>query len=109
LRAQSAKAKGRRAQQAVCKKIVDKFDVLSDDDVQSRGMGGSGEDIMLSPLARSHFPFSTEVKNQERLNIWEAIKQAQSNSGNHIPLVVFTRNREDMYATLKFDDLLRLL
>jgi len=109
LKTQSAKAKGRRAQQEVCRRILDKFQGLKADDVQSRGMGGGGEDIMLSPLARTLFPFSTEVKNQERLNIWESIKQAQSNSGEHIPLVIFTRNREDMYATLKLSHLLEIL
>lgn len=106
---QSAKQKGRLLQQATKQKVLDKFPQLQEDDVHSRPMGSGGEDLMLSPLARSVFPFSVECKNQERLNIWEAIKQAEANGGNNTPLVVFKRNRSEIYAILKFDNLLELL
>ena len=38
-------------------------------------MGESGEDIQLSPAARKLIPFAFECKNQEKLNIWESLKQ----------------------------------
>ena len=72
-------------------------------------MGDSGEDILLSPAARRLFPFSVECKNQEKLNIWSALEQREDNSNNHIPLVVFKRNRSKTYAVLEFDSLLKLL
>ena len=72
-------------------------------------MGESGEDILLSPAARKLFPFSTECKNQEKLNIWSSLEQAETNSGNHIPIVIFKRNRSKTYVALEFEKLLELL
>lgn len=103
----SRKAKGRRHQQAVRDAILERFPELEPDDVRSTSMGASGEDLLLSPAARAKFPFSVECKNQERLNIWKSMGQAKGRE--HYPLVVFTRNREDTYACLRFGDLLELL
>jgi len=72
-------------------------------------MGDSGEDILLSPAARKLFPFSVECKNQEKINIWSSLEQAETNSGKHTPLLVFKRNRSKTYAVLQLDDLMRLL
>ena len=72
-------------------------------------MGDSGEDILLSPAARKLFPFSTECKNQEKLNIWSSLEQAEDNAGKHIPLVVFKRNRSKTYAVLEIENLMKLL
>ena len=72
-------------------------------------MGESGEDILLSPAARKLFPFSTECKNQEKLNIWSSLEQAETNSGKHIPIVIFKRNRSKTYVALEFEKLLELL
>ena len=66
-------------------------------------------DILLSPAARRLFPFSVECKNQEKLNIWSSLEQAETNSGKHTPLLIFKRNRTKTYAVLEFDKLLELL
>ena len=106
----SAKAKGRRLQNQVRDLLLETFkDELEPDDIRSQIMGMSGEDIVLSPAARKLFPFSVECKNQEKLNIWGALEQAEENSGNHTPLVIFKRNRSKTYAVLEFDKLLELL
>ena len=104
-----AKNKGKRLQNKIRDLILEKFDSLEKDDVRSITMGDSGEDILLSPAARRLFPFSVECKNQEKLNIWSALVQAEENSGNHAPLVIFKRNRTKTYAVLEFDKLLELL
>ena len=109
MKPRSAKNKGKRLQNNVRDLILEKFNQLEPDDVRSITMGDSGEDILLSPAARKLFPFSVECKNQESLNIWSAIEQAENNSGNHIPLVIFKRNRTKTYAVLEFDKLLKLL
>jgi hypothetical protein len=107
--AQSRKQKGRRLQQKIRDLIIQTFG-LDPDDVRSTSMGAPGEDILMSPLAQSYMPFTIESKNQERLNIWDALKQAESNSSeNRPPLVVFGRNRSDVYCALRFKDLLGLL
>ena len=109
MKPRSAKNKGKRLQNKVRDLILEKFNTLEPDDVRSITMGDSGEDILLSPAARRKFPFSVECKNQEQLNIWSSLEQAETNSGKHIPLLVFKRNRTKMYAVLEFDKLLELL
>ena len=110
MKPRSAKNKGKRLQNKVRDLILEKFNSkLESDDVRSITMGESGEDILLSPAARRLFPFSVECKSQERLSIWEALTQAEENSGDHIPLLIFKRNRSKTYAVLEFDELLKLL
>ena len=109
MKPRSAKNKGKRLQNKVRDIILEKFDKLEPDDVRSITMGDSGEDILLSPAARRLFPFSVECKNQEKLNIWEALDQAEGNSGKHTPLVLIKRNRSKTYAVLEFKELLKLL
>ena len=109
MKPRSAKNKGKRLQNKIRDLILEKFDSLEPDDVRSITMGDSGEDILLSPAARRMFPFSVECKNQEKLNIWSALEQAEENSGDHTPLVIFKRNRSKTYAVLEFDKLLKLL
>ena len=110
MKPRSAKNKGKRLQNKIRDLILEKFDSkLEPDDVRSITMGDSGEDILLSPAARKVFPFSVECKNQEKLNIWSALEQAEENSGKHTPLVILKRNRTKTYAILEFDKLLELL
>ena len=110
MKPRSAKNKGKRLQNKIRDLILEEFNnVLELDDVRSITMGDSGEDILLSPAARRMFPFSVECKNQEKLNIWSALEQAEENSGDHTPLVIFKRNRTKTYAVLEFDKLLELL
>ena len=110
MKPRSAKNKGKRLQNKVRDLILEKFNKkLEEDDVRSITMGDSGEDILLSPAARKLFPFSVECKNQEKLNIWSSLEQAESNSGKHTPLLIFKRNSTKTYAVLEFDKLLELL
>ena len=110
MKPRSAKNKGKRLQNKIRDLILEKFDSkLEQDDVRSITMGESGEDILLSPAARRLFPFSVECKSQEKLSIWSSLEQAEDNSGDHIPLLIFKRNRSKTYAVLEFDELLKLL
>tara|TARA_Y100001949_G_C15857972_1_gene273680 strand:+ start:109 stop:453 length:345 start_codon:yes stop_codon:yes gene_type:complete len=110
MKTRSRKNKGKRLQNRIRDLILETFkDKLEPDDVRSITMGDSGEDILLSPVARKLFPFSVECKNQERLSIWEALIQAEDNSGKHAPLLIFKRNRSKTYAVLEFKELLKLL
>ena len=78
-------------------------------------MGASGADLLLSPAARALFPFYTEAKNQEALNIWAALEQAEKGafaSAKNVdvsPIVVFRRNHSPTYVALHFDVLLEFL
>tara|TARA_R100000951_G_scaffold84108_2_gene71867 strand:- start:13835 stop:14095 length:261 start_codon:yes stop_codon:yes gene_type:complete len=72
-------------------------------------MGESGEDIKLSPAAKDLIKFSFECKNQERLNIWESLVQAETNCKNRIPVVVFKRNRSKTYIAFELEEFLTLI
>lgn len=106
MKTSSCKAKGRRLVQQIKQKLLETFPELQDDDIVLRGTSTPGEDLVLSPRARSLFPFSVEAKNTEKLNIWAAIKQSKQNSGNYKPAVVFSRNHEEAYIVVKLDDFL---
>jgi hypothetical protein len=105
MKTSSCKAKGRRACQDLKDALLKRFPELEPDDVQITSSGVTGEDLMLSPKARKFFPFSVEVKNQEKLNIWAAYSQACSH-GAHTPLLVFKRNRSKLMVCLELEDFL---
>ena len=109
MKTRSAKNKGKRLQNKVRDLILEKFTQLEPDDVRSTTMGDSGEDVLLSPAARKLFPFATECKNQEKLNIWSSLEQAETNAGKHIPLLIFKRNRSKTYAVINIEKFIELI
>ena len=109
MRPQSAKAKGRRHQQLIVQSILSTFVELSEDDVRSRSMGAAGEDIMLSAAARRLLNFSFEAKNVERLNVWDAFRQAEANAeAPACPAVVMKKNHTPPLCVLRWSDFLAL-
>lgn len=109
MRPQSAKSKGRRFQQEIRDLILSIFPSLHPDDVRSTSMGAPGEDILLSHAARTVFPYSVECKNVEKLNIWEAIRQAEENAAHHTPLVAFKRNNHETWIAVPADHFMELV
>lgn len=106
----SRKSKGKRLQNAIRDLILEHFPQLEQDDVVSTLMGDSGTDIKLSPAARKVFPYSAECKNQESLNIWSALKQAESNTKeNTNPIVFFKRNNTKTYTVIDTDHFFKLI
>ena len=91
MKTSSAKAKGRRLQQKFMQLLIENLEI-DPEDIESRSMGSSGEDLIMSKAARNKFPFSVECKNQEKLNIWSAWEQANNNKGIYEPLVVIKKN-----------------
>jgi hypothetical protein len=109
VKSRSAKNKGKRLQNTVRDVLLETFDTLEPDDIKSAVMGDSGEDIQLSPAARKLIPYSIECKNQEKLNIWGALEQAEKNSGDSNPVLIFKRNRSKTYAVLEIEDFIKLI
>jgi hypothetical protein len=102
MRTSSAKAKGRRAGQEVKDLIVDIYQ-LSTQDIIVTPSGVTGPDVLLSEHAASKLPFAIECKNQEKLNIWTALEQAQSHTKclpGYEPVLFFKRNRSKLYVAL---------
>lgn len=110
MKPRSAKNKGKRLQNTVRDMILENFDMLEPDDAVSTLMGDSGTDIKLSPAARKVFPYSIECKNQESLNVWKALEQAESNTkeGTH-PVLFFKRNNTPVYAVISAEHFFQLV
>tara|TARA_Y100001963_G_scaffold88454_1_gene122205 strand:- start:25290 stop:25625 length:336 start_codon:yes stop_codon:yes gene_type:complete len=109
MKTSSAKAKGRKLQDHVKTELLKKFKSLEEDDIKSAIMGETGEDIKLSPAAKRKIPYSFECKNQERLNLWASLLQAEENSDKRTPVLVFKRNRSKVYATIEFSKFIKLI
>ncbi len=111
MKTSSAKAKGRKLQQTVRDKILEKYPSLDvDSDVRSAIMGETGEDIKLSKKARKLFPFSVECKSLAKIAVYSFYEQAQANTGRGIkPLVVFKANRKKPMVMLDLDHFMELL
>ena len=109
MKTRSAKNKGKRLQNNIRDILLENFTELEPDDIKSTTMGESGEDIQLSPAALKLIPYAIECKNQEKLNIWESLKQAESNSEKGKPVLIFKRNRSKTYAVLEIQDFIDLM
>ena len=108
MKTQSAKAKGRRFQQWVRDKLIEQLNVHPED-IESRSMGAGGEDLIMARAAREKFPFSIECKNVEKLNVWEAYKQAKENAGKYVPIVVMKRNQEKPLIVIDAEEFVNIM
>ena len=83
---------------------------LSDDDIRSTSMGAGGEDVQMSSAARRLIPFSFEAKNQERVNVWDAMDQCRANAPSNVdPVVVMKKNQQKPHVLVSWDCFKRLI
>ena len=108
MRPQSAKAKGRRLQQQFRDLLIEELGIHPED-IESRSMGAGGEDLIMARAAREKFPFSIECKNVEKLNVWEAYKQASENSKDYEPIVVMKKNNHKALVVLDAEAFVKIL
>ena len=99
MKPQSAKAKGRRLQQQFRDLLIEELGIHPED-IESISMGAGGEDLIMARAARQKFPYSIECKNVEKLNVWEAYKQAEENSKDYEPVVVMKKNNHKTLVVL---------
>ena len=93
MKTSSAKAKGRNLQKWDVSQLVEHLGA-NPEDIESRPMGSSGEDVIMGVQTRELFPYSIECKNQEKVNVWSAYEQAESNCKGYEPVVVIKKNRK---------------
>jgi hypothetical protein len=105
----SAKAKGRRLQQDVAKKILEAFPSLEEDDVRSTAMGQGGEDVQLSPAARRLFPYSIECKSRASFALYKDFDQGVANTpeGSET-ILVFRGDRKKALVATTLDHFIEL-
>ncbi len=109
MRTSSAKAKGRRCSQAVADLLLEHAKHLTERDVLVTSSGETGVDVKLSAAAFEQYPLNIEAKNVEKLNIWQALEQAESHEGGGVPVVFFKRNRSKLYVALDASFFVNLL
>lgn len=109
MKPRSAKAKGRKFAKEIAEAICAKLQI-SPADLQVTPSGVNGPDLYLSPEALKRFPFVLEAKNQESLNIWSALEQAEAhaNGTSLTALLAFRRNRTKAFVALSLEDFLTL-
>lgn len=108
IKTQSAKAKGRRLQQAVRDSILNAFPNLETDDVRSTSMGAGGEDVQLSPAARKLFPYTVECKNLAKIAVYNYYVQATGHN-DYEPLVVIKQDRAKPLAVVDLEHFMELV
>jgi len=86
-----------------------------------RGLEGGGDhlcvrrprlsgDILAPPIVRAALVLHSEVKRQERLQLWAWIAQAEAEApAGAVPVVSFRRNRSPWYAAVRLETLAELL
>ena len=107
MKTQSAKAKGRNLQKWTRDQLIKELKIHVED-IESRPMGSSGEDLIMARAARKNFPYSVECKNQERVNVWSSYKQAEKNCGKYEPLVVIKKNRHKPLVVIDAEYFIKL-
>ena len=108
MKAQSAKAKGRKLQQWTRDLVLQTYTHLEEDDVRSTSMGVSGSDLQLSPLARKSFAYDVECKSLARVGVYRYIDQC-NNRGDAQPLVIVKENRRKPLAVVDAEHFFELL
>lgn len=104
----NANKKGKRFELRIAKDLAKKFDSNIRRTPNSGGLSIKGDILTTSGILSE---FSWECKNQEKLNIWKALHQSESDALGTMksPVVVFTKNFEDDYVALRYDDFVNLL
>jgi len=95
---QSRKAKGRRFQQYIAKRISELLGIPwgSEELIRSREMGQKGVDVVLIGEALERLNLAIECKNQEKFNIPAWVKQTKENQKEGTEWALFCkRNHED--------------
>lgn len=113
MKTSSAKAKGRKLQQEIRNdlRVVLKPHGIEDEDVESRGMGQNGVDIILSPAAKRILNLEIEAKNVEKLVVPTVFMEHfnKYKDTKALKLLIHSKNRSETLATLRWSDLLELL
>ncbi len=101
-----SKAKGTRGEHEI-EKILQAYGIRAyrNDQIFK---GGKGNPDVSAEIAG--IPLHIEVKRCERLNVPEAMHQAERDAAEHtLPVVAHRRNRESWMLTLRLSDLLDIL
>ena len=98
----NSKRKGSNAERELAAFLTAMGHPAHRNDQRFRG-GYDNADVVAEGLEQYHF----EVKRTERLNLGEAMRQAEADCAGKIPVVAHRRNRQPWLVTLRLDDWLK--
>lgn len=108
MKTSSAKAKGRGLQQKIrdMYREMGKRANLVDDDIESRGMGQNGVDLILSPAARRVFNHDIECKKHARCSVGPQFKEHFKKYKDRatLKLLFHEDNRSEALVTMRATD-----
>ena len=108
MKTKSGNAKGRRLQNWVRDQIQEWLRPIEPANIRTAIGREAGPDVILSPLAQENFPFnSIECKNQEKISIWAAIKQAEGYGDKF--LLFFKRNHSKTYVVMDAETFFKVM
>lgn len=105
----SAKQKGRKLQQTVCKLIVAAFPHLTSRDAISRSSGANGTDVILSAAAYGVFPYAVECKNRQDLKSLYGHYDQAGAQGDGEPLLVLKMNNRDALVVISAEHFFKMV
>lgn len=113
MKTSSAKNKGRTLQNEVRDDLREWLRPygLENEDIEGRGMGQNGVDLILTPAARRHFDADIECKNVEKLNVVSVfIEHFKKYAAKPtLKLLIHRKNRTEAMVTLRWSDFLKVL
>jgi hypothetical protein len=113
MKTSSAKAKGRGLQQRIrdMYRAIGKCYGLQDDDIESRGMGQQGVDIILTPRARDVFNHQVECKKHKRVAVPTHFEEhyAKYRDTMGLKLLYHENDRSPALVTLRVEDFMSIL
>ena len=113
MKTSSAKAKGRKLQQKVRDALrqIGKPHGLVDGDIESRGMGQAGVDLVFSPAAQRVFNLSIECKQVEKLQVVPTFLEhfGKYAGDSSLKILIHGKNRIEPLVTLRFEDFIAML
>lgn len=100
----NSKRKGNDGEREICRYLTERgFPAHRNEQMY---IGGTGNpDVSAEGLEAFHI----ECKRVERLNITNAMKQAERDAAGKVPLVIHRRNREAWRVTLNLSDFLNCI
>ncbi len=105
----SAKAKGHRLEALIRDKLIEKFNLTSDEIRISVG-SETGEDIKLSRKAQEKIPLKIEAKSRAKFSLYAYYDQAIGHNGDNLePCVVIKANRRKPLIVIDLNYFLEML
>ena len=106
---QTRKAKARKLQQLVRDGLLKRFETLTIDDIESRGMGQHGTDIVLSAAAKRLINYDFECKARAKIALlYDALNQHKLDNGRQ-SVAILKADRKPALAVIDLELFLDLI